>query len=268
MDDSFEVVLDLSAASIALSGASTGPLVLTADSLITGALKLLGVIAGTETPSADQGADGLQRLNEMLDMWQTQGLLIPSISRNVYPLTTAASYTIGPGGTFNQQWPETIVRAGLIYTSGTASLEIPLRLATVDGFANEVMKAVTSPFPGVIYYDHAYVNGLGTITVWPVPTGTFSLQIALYTPATLIQFASLHTAYTFPPGYAKTLRYNLARDLAPEYGKAADPTLVAVALDSLANIKRANSRLMDLQLDPSVLSGRGGVYNIFSDTNG
>jgi hypothetical protein len=37
--------------------------------IITAALRLLGVIAETETPSAEQGATGLAVLNDMLEDW-------------------------------------------------------------------------------------------------------------------------------------------------------------------------------------------------------
>jgi len=266
VDTGYEVVLDLAATAVALSPASTTTNALTALSLITGAMKLIGTLAGSETPEADAAADGLVRLNELIDMWATERLMIPSTARSVYPLSAhTASYTIGPGGTFNQAWPEVIERAGFTFTSGTMTLEIPLPVLTLAGFANIAIKALETPFPGGLYYDHAYSNGLGTITLWPVPDGSYSLNLVLYTPANLSQFASLSTAYAFPPGYARALRYGLAVELAPEYGKPADSFLIQSAMEAKANVKRANLKLYDLPVDPGVLGRQRGVYNIFSD---
>lgn len=42
--------------------------------LIAGALRDLGVIAETETPSAEQGATGLTNLNQMLFAWEVQDI--------------------------------------------------------------------------------------------------------------------------------------------------------------------------------------------------
>lgn len=266
VNTSFEVVQDLSAAAVALSPASTTTNALTALSLISGAMRLIGTLASGETPGSAESADALQRLNELLDGWATERLLVPSTTRTLYALTAnKGTYTIGPGGDFNQAWPEVIARAGISYTVGTLTLEYPIRVLTVGEYAAIGIKALTSGFPGALYYDHAYSNGLGNISLWLVPDGTFALNLVLYTPATLSQFASLKTAYAFPPGYAKALRYNLAVDLAPEYGKPADSQLLMAAAESKANIKRANTPLVDLPCDPLILGRSQSVYNIWSD---
>ena len=123
MDDSFDVLLDVSAASIALSPSSSGASTLTAMDLITRALKMLGVIAGTETPADDQATDALADLNDLLDSWRTERLTIPGESRALYPLVAnTATYTIGPGGAFNQGWPlQSITREPIWSTPSTAS---------------------------------------------------------------------------------------------------------------------------------------------------
>lgn len=41
----------------------------TNNTIIGDALKLLGVLAETQSPSADQGAIGLRRLNQMMEQW-------------------------------------------------------------------------------------------------------------------------------------------------------------------------------------------------------
>jgi hypothetical protein len=44
----------------------------------------------------------------------------------------------------------------------------------------------------------------------------------------------------FPPGYLKAIRYNLAVDLAPEYGRAPDPSVEQIAVASLAALRAMN----------------------------
>ena len=149
-------------------------------------------------------------------------------------------------------------------------MEIPLSLLTVQGYANIPIKAQKSGFPQTVYYDHAYANGLGSLTLWPVPDGSYSLQLALYYPTVINTFASLETAYAFPPGYARAIRFALAQELSVEYPRA-DGThlqqIMSTANEAKANLKRANQRVVDLPLDPLVPGMRGGVYSIYSDGN-
>lgn len=264
-DDEFEVLLDLSAASVALSPSSSTVSSITARTLIGNALKLIGVLASGEAPDADQGADGLQVLNEMLDGWATERLTLPSVTRTLQTMTTAQSYTLGLGGTWNQAWPNRIEAAGIVVTLGSVVFEFPLTVVTdATEWAAIRVKAITTPWPRVLYYDHAYSAGLGTVNVWPKPDGTQSLQAALYTPSVFSQFASLNTAYAFPSGYPKALRYNLAMELAPMYGVSPDPIVVGLAQESKGNLKRANDRPKILQLDGSLPGLSQGAYDIRS----
>lgn len=266
-DDSFEVLTDLSAAAVALSPSSATTTSVPASRLIDGALRLIGVLRAGETAASDDANDALVRLNELVDSWLTQGLTATGLTRTTQTLTTAASYTIGPGGTFNQAWPEKIPHAGLVYTTGSVAFEWPLTPLTVEMYARVPIKAQTSPFPTGFYYTHAYSSGLGTVTLWPVPDGTTTLSIALYTPTTISQFASLATTYALPPAYAKALRYNLAVDLWPEYPENPLPAHVAQqAAKLLADLKRVNYRPADAQLDGALLFGQhSGGYNIYTD---
>lgn len=54
--------------------------------LITDSLRLLGVIAETEAPSAEQGAHALARLNRMLERWTEDGIELGYFAQT---LTTA-----------------------------------------------------------------------------------------------------------------------------------------------------------------------------------
>ena len=47
---------------------------MTPNDVIKSALSLLGVLAESETPTAEQASDGLDALNDMLASWETQGL--------------------------------------------------------------------------------------------------------------------------------------------------------------------------------------------------
>lgn len=71
--------------------------------LITGALRNLNALEAGETPNASDSADSLQVLNDMLESWSIEKLLIFSSTENKFVFTPGKyQYTIGNpvGGTF------------------------------------------------------------------------------------------------------------------------------------------------------------------------
>ncbi len=53
----------------------------TANEQINGALRLLGVLAEGETPSAETSQDALAALNQMIDSWNTERLSVFSTQK-------------------------------------------------------------------------------------------------------------------------------------------------------------------------------------------
>lgn len=242
---------------------------MTGNDLVGRALKLIGAIAAGETATSDEAADAFSRLNDLLDDWGAERLTVFSVTRNTpYTLTSGtASYTIGTGGSMNIARPVWIENVGLIIDSGASTLtELPIRLFTNDEWAAIRQKSLQSALSQGIWYDYTWSAGLARIFPWPIPNvGT--TQLVLYTPTALVQFADqTSTDYTFPPGYARALRYNLAVELAPEWGRPLDPVVAAIAAESKATIKRANIRIQALRCDPALLRSGGGAYNWRTDS--
>jgi hypothetical protein len=76
----------------------------TAQDLILGALRRINVYAPGETLGASEAADGLTLLNELLDSWSSEHLLVFASDENIFTLTSnQVRYTIGnySGGTFS-----------------------------------------------------------------------------------------------------------------------------------------------------------------------
>ena len=61
-----------------------------------------------------------------------------------------------------------------------------------------------------------------------------------------------------PPGYSRALRYNLALEWAPEFGKPVDQTILMVANESKAEIKRQNTQPVYMVSDALGLVGPKG----------
>ncbi len=241
-----------------------------ARDLITSALKILTVIAPGEQPTADDLNDGLVWLNRLVDRWGTQRLTITTVERNVHTLTISqADYTIGPGADFNQQRPVWLQRVGLILQNLSPPIEIPLEVLTVKDYSLIGIKDLRSTQPTRVYYNYAFPRsgvdaGYGTLRFWTVPQ--IAYQVAVYTPTSLEQFADLSTVYDFAPGYEDALEYNLALRLSTPYGMEPRPSVIGQAREYLADIKRANIKLDDLNVDPALQGSGGGLYNWRSDT--
>ena len=229
----------------------------TADDLLRSALRRIGVLASGETYTAQEGLDGLAVLNALIDEWRTQRLTICTQARSTYTLTAnTASYTVGVGGTFNQQRP--LWWDAVTYVQDDGS-ETPLHIFR-PGEWERLDKTLTSTIPTGVRIGTNY--SLTTLTFYPIPTT--AVGVALYYPAShLTSIDALTSAVSVPPGGWNALRYNLALELSEEYGKPPTPLLVKRAAESLANWKRTNINMDVLRTD---LASGGGDYQIETDT--
>ena len=229
--------------------------------IVTAALRELGVKAAGEVVTADEANSGLEELNRLVDQWAGERLLIYRVTRTTWTISATQNYTVGTGGTVNVVRPVYLDHVNLIDTSTDPDQETPLTPLTDDGWAAITQKAATSTQPTNWYYNPTFP--LGTLSLWPVPSSA-TLQGALYAPQQTSEFASLDEVISLPPGYRRMLVKNLARDLAPSYGRPVHPELKEEAIESKATVKRNNYRPSDLSFDAAVLGGNGG-YDIMTD---
>lgn len=231
---------------------------MTGRDVLTAALRLIGATAPGESLAASEATDGLAVLNRMVDSWSTEELLIYARTRETpYTLTPGtATVTIGSGGNIAVARPIWIDSA--MIQDASTSIESPLKLLTQEEYGAIPYKTQQSTYPTMVYDDGGYPTR--TLTLYPVPSAAHKL--VLYTLRPLTTIATLDTALSLPPGYERALISNVAIELAPEYGKAASAELMAQAMESKANIKRANHRSTALRCDEA-LTGRG-FFNIYT----
>lgn len=218
---------------------------------ITRAMKITGVIGQNETPTSSEADDGLIVLNDMLDSWSVKRSLIYTIEQETFNLVSGTqSYTIGSGGVFNTDRPISI--DNIVINEGDQVY--PLTEITPQAYANLSNKTVDSGIPEFYYIDNDYP--LATIYLYGVPQAGLTLSIGTW--KALQVFADLTTDYTFPPGYRRAIIYNLAKDIAPEYGVTLTAEAAKTAKDSLANIRNRNlpSRIMQSEITALVSSNR------------
>lgn len=209
--------------------------------LINLALRKLRVLAPSETPTATEYADALIALNLMLDAWTADTCFIYSRTRTPFLLTSSQFvYTVGPTGNFVMTRPIRLESVGLILDNSIANpLEVPVELLLYsDEYAGIVNKNLVATYPRKCWYNPTYP--LGTIYLWPVPSGA-SIYLVLYTSNLLSQFAATSETIALPPGYANALVYNLAIELAEDYGVTPTENVEKLATNSKARVKADNA---------------------------
>lgn len=121
-------------------------------------------------------------------------------------------------------------------TFGPSTLSIPMRKIDDDDYASIGLRGLQSTFPTVWYDDGKFP--LRTLSFWPVPAQAWAVELWLWEP--LGQNVDLDAELNLPPGYERYLRYKLALELAPEFGKTTPPEVVNSLAEAESNVKRLN----------------------------
>lgn len=206
----------------------------TARNIITKALQKNGVLTKGETPSGDEASDALDALNALISSWTNDSLLIYGRLSESFPLVGGqAAYTIGTGGDFNTARPTQILSA----FTRIGNIDYDIDIISDIEYDGITQKNIQSSIPEVMFYNGN--SPLGTITIYPVPTGG---TLHIRTEKELTEFTTLDTDIEFPPGWERALIYNLAVELAPEYGQPVTEAIYTIAMDALNKIKTAVAR--------------------------
>jgi hypothetical protein len=209
----------------------------TAGDIIKGSLRLIGQLAEGEEPSADTAQDSLASMNQMIESWNTERLAVYATQTQVFNWPGGvASRTLGPTGDFVGQRPVQ-VDAATYFKDGENGLSFGIKLVNQDQYNGIALKSVTSSYPQVLWVNDTYPDV--TLTVYPVPSKLLQWYIVSVEP--LSQPAVLATELTFPPGYLRAFRYNLACELAPEFGVEPTGQVMRIAMTSKRNLKRINN---------------------------
>jgi hypothetical protein len=138
-----------------------------------------------------------------------------------------------------------------IELQGDDPQEIPLKILTLEEYAEIGSKTLDSSIPQAVYFDGAFPN-VG-VEFYPVPSAA---EHAVFYSLKPFSVLTLSTELSYPPGYEKAIRYNLAMDLAPEYGRAPDALIMQQAIETKAEIKRKNLQTPKMKIDVPVCSGK------------
>ena len=231
----------------------------TAGDQINSALRLIGQLAEAETPSAAASQDALAALNQMIDSWNTERLAVFSTQDQVFDWPpNVLSRTLGPSGDFVGNRP--ILLDDATYFIDTASgISYGIKIINQQQYDGIAVKTVTSTYPQVIWVNMSYPN----IEMYVYPKPTKVLEWHFISVEELTKPALLSTTLAFPPGYLRAFKYNLACEIAAEFGVEPSPQVQRIAMTSKRNLKRINNP-DDVMSIPYAIVGTRQRFNVFS----
>jgi hypothetical protein len=233
--------------------------VFTAGDQINRALRLLGVLAEGETTSASVMQDSLMALNQMIDSWQTERLAVFSTQDQTFTWPAGEiTRTLGPSGNFSGLRPVLLDDATYYRDPGT-NVSFGIKFINQQQYNGIAVKTVTSTYPQVIFVNNTFPDI--TMTVYPRPTR--DLEWHFVSVQELDNPATLATDLFFPPGYLRAFTYNLAMEIAPEFGVEPSPQVQRIAMTAKRNLKRINNP-DDVMSMPYAIVATRQRFNIYA----
>ena len=231
----------------------------TAGEQINRALRLLGVLAEGETPSAAASQDALMALNQMIDSWSTERLAVFCTQDQVFTWPAGLiSRTLGPSGDFVGLRPVLLDDATYYRDPGT-NVSFGIKFINQQQYDGIAVKTVSSTYPQVCFVNMGFPDV--TMTIYPRPTR--DLEWHFVSVQELDKPVDLSTVMYYPPGYLRAFTYNLAMEFAPEFGVEPSPQVQRIAMTSKRDLKRINNP-DDVMSMPYAIVATRQRFNIYS----
>lgn len=181
----------------------------TTERLIRQAYANCGLIGQGNSPNSEQLADGLNRLNDLIGLWQTQGLkLWTDTDQSITLVAGTGTYTMGTGGNITTR-PLKITQA---YFLDSNSLRRPLNQLSRQEYtllSNPTQQGAINSF----YFDPQQT--LAQISFWLVPdteAATGTAHVIMRRPITYV--SGMSDLINFPQEWYMALSWGLSDELA------------------------------------------------------
>lgn len=231
--------------------------------LINRAFRLIGNNKSGDAGDPSEYIDALESLNDMIADWSlTEGLLQYKQTIVSYAFTASlASITVGPTGNLVTSYTGAIkdpyIRMG--------STDYPLIALNAQEYSDISTKILEGGLPKFYFYDASTANS----TLYLFPGGSNGQTLYFNAMQPLQTFTGLQNTVLIPSHYNRALVYNLAVEIAPEYGEEASRVVMATAMATKRKIKQMNFKPSIVSSDAAGLnssrsfdisSGGGGGY--------
>lgn len=191
-----------------------------ADMIARGDLTGTGIPAGTTIVSTNPGA----------------GTILMSAAATSTPGTQQIRYTIP--GNFKMSRPLRVLDSYTRINGSTSALDYPITVVSRERYNEIGFKAIDSPWPVVVWYNPTMP--FGTLSFYQAPSDPAELH--LFTDVLLTNFAALTTDVRMPQGYSRMLKWCLAKELAPQFGKEWGMTNEKNMADALMKVRQLNKQ--------------------------
>jgi hypothetical protein len=183
----------------------------TRDQIINGALRVLGVIGQTNSPTTSDLTNGSEALNMLIKQVMVEGLDLWTYTTLAIPLfANQTTYTIGPSGNVTADRPLRIAHAFIRNSSGYDVSLLQLSRQEYDMYALKSQTGVPNSF----YYDPQLVNGVLYLYLTPIDS-TSVVYIVVQRP--ILDINNSSDIPDFPSEWFQYLKFGLADILGPEY---------------------------------------------------
>lgn len=244
----------------------------TALQLITAAMQEIGALAGGETPSNDDQAWVLQKLQRLIDRYNADRTKIYNVGFQTFTLPASTQpITMGPGAQFDMnQRPVEIPSIGLMLLNTDPQVKLYLNRRDQAWWAANRVPQLTSTLPTDYYYSPDWPNG--NLYLWPIPTQVNDLLIEMRTVlAEITAYQGNGGTFSLPPGYWDAVVYSLAVEISPSFQKPVGPDLrlakdEAVRTITMNNVKSPRGRTGDAGM-PGIGARSGWNYYDALPTN-
>lgn len=209
-----------------------------AQQIINKSMRLLGLLASGEAPTAEEAQDSLYSLNSIIDSFSANPQYYFCTQAEQFSLTPLQNtYTIGddPEGTpppnFYTVRPIRIVGA----FTRMNNVDTPIALITEQYWTNISAKSTTGTPTKLLYRPNV---PFGQVLLYPTPAQ--AMTIFIKAERTITKYLSLVSTQYLPPGYQRMLELSLAMELAPEYGSQVKPEILANLRADFDSLIRTN----------------------------
>lgn len=225
-------------------------------SIINDAMHDAGYLGEGDQPNSEQLAANFRRLNDIINLWQTQGLKLFLLEEVTVTLTANVNtYTLGPTGDIVMPKPSRVLDAYVLRPDGIRRPLIPISWQEWN-----TLPQVTGN-SGVInsYFVNKQALSL-EVRFWNTPDAEeANNEVVLLTQVMAPNKINLHQNMDFPQEWRIALRWGLADDIA-----TGQPQAIMDRCAERANIYRAALEDWDVEdaptrFTPDTRSGYGVV---------
>ncbi len=217
--------------------------------LCNAALRLIGVVDPNDTPPANIINTTIEALNLLLQEWHNKNLLSFTEQQEFNTTYGITSYAIGYGYEWDGYTPLDIIHAVIN--------DVPLTIINENEYMNLPDKNTLGK-PYFLWYkkyeltNYSTLKNMGRVFLYPSPDGIYTVKLCSLLPFTeyTLEMAT-QTDIDLPDGYLTALKFNLAADIAPEFGKQPEPFILKRATETLNALKTHKLKLpMPIEYDP------------------